>query len=153
MIPANLASKYPNLVADGGIKTSNQDPAYNCIAWAAQNDTQWWWQPGGGTGIYWPPGVLDDFSFQCFVELFEKMGYVDCLEDHLLESGYEKVAIYADDDGEFTHVAKQLPSGAWTSKLGPDEDVQHNSPHGLEGRSAYGSVKRILKRRRDSSDL
>jgi len=146
MIPAHLAAKFPNLAGDGGIKTSEKDPAYNCIAWAAKSDMQWWWQPGGGTGIFWPKDVLDDFSFGCFVQLFEKMGYVDCANNSELEEGYEKVAIYADNYGEFLHVAKQLPSGAWTSKLGPDEDIQHNSPHGLEGRIAYGSVKQILKK-------
>ena len=28
-----------------------------------------------------------------------------------IESGYEKVALYADDQGEWTHVARQLPDG------------------------------------------
>lgn len=145
MISAELAAMHPNLIADGGKKTSEKDPGYNCIAWAAKRDKKWWWQPGGGTGIFWPKGVLDDFTFECFVQLFENFGYVKC-NGYGLEILYERVAIYAHADGEFSHVANQLPSGAWTSKLGPDEDVQHDSPHGLEGQS-YGTVKQVLKRR------
>jgi hypothetical protein len=146
MISAELAALYPNLAGDGGKKTSEKDPGYNCIAWAAKRDTKWWWQPGGGTGIFWPNGVIDDSTFECFVQLFESLGYVKC-DGHELEPFYEKVAIYAYPDGEFSHVAGQLPSGFWTSKLGPDEDIQHNSPHGLEGQN-YGEVKQVLKRAR-----
>ena len=144
MISPELAVRHPNLISDGGKKTSEKDPAYNCIAWAAKRDTEWWWQPGGGTGIYWPQNVPDDFSFECFVQLFESLGYERC-EDLSFELLFEKVAIYAHSDGEFSHVAKELNSGFWTSKLGPDEDIQHNSPRGLEDQS-YGAVKQVLKR-------
>jgi hypothetical protein len=145
MLSPQLAALYPNLVADGGKKTSEKDPVYNCISWAAKRDKKWWWQPGGGIGIYWPPDVLDDFTFECFVQLFEKLGYEKSL-GYELEVRYEKVAIYAHPNGEFSHVAKQQSSGKWTSKLGPDEDVRHNSPYGLEGH-AYGNVRQILRKR------
>src|ERR1017187_845945 len=90
MISPELAALYPNLVADGGNKTSEKDPNYNCIAWAAKEDKQWWWQPGGGTGIFWPKDVLDDFTFGCFVQLFEKLGYSKC-QDYQLDAFHEKV--------------------------------------------------------------
>jgi hypothetical protein len=62
-----------------------------------------------------------------------------------LEDGYEKVALYA-LRGIPTHAARQLPSGAWTSKLGALEDVQHP----LDGLQVedYGAPVRYLKRRR-----
>ena len=62
-----------------------------------------------------------------------------------LEAGHEKVALYADDQGEWTHVARQLPDGWWTSKLGPDEDILHRTPQALAG-DLYGQVQAIMKR-------
>jgi hypothetical protein len=38
--------------------------------------------------------------------------------------GREKVALYA-VDAVPTHAARQLPNGWWTSKLGPNVDIEH----------------------------
>ncbi len=43
------------------------------------------------------------------------------------------------------HVARQLKEGMWTSKLGPDEDIEHNTLDALEG-ELYGAVTQVLKR-------
>jgi hypothetical protein len=68
-----------------------------------------------------------------------------------LESGFEKIALFA-SDGVPKHAARQLESGRWTSKLGTREDIEH-ALHDLEG-AIYGSValvmKRPLPRQRDS---
>jgi hypothetical protein len=50
--------------------------------------------------------------------------------------GEEKICLYA-KNGKPTHAARQLSNGRWTSKLGPDEDVEHDLSD-LEGRR-YGS--------------
>ena len=63
--------------------------------------------------------------------------------DAAIEPEVEKVALYA-RAGEPTHAARQLSSGRWTSKLGPEEDLEH-SLEGLAG-PAYGVVVQILKR-------
>jgi hypothetical protein len=55
------------------------------------------------------------------------LGYAPCAGDEL-EAGLEKVALYADEHGEWTHAAPQLPDGWWTSKLGPEEDILHRTP-------------------------
>jgi len=47
-------------------------------------------------------------------------------------------------DGEPTHVARQLPSGRWTSKMGFLEDIEH-TVDALRG-FYYGAVTQILKR-------
>ena len=39
----SLESSFPNLKADGYQVTSPQSLEYNCIAWAAGDNTQWWW--------------------------------------------------------------------------------------------------------------
>jgi len=77
-----------------------------------------------------------------FREAFANLGYVVCNDDQF-EGGYEKVALFA-LAGEPKHVARQLPNGRWTSKLGPMEDVEH-ALHDLT-RMVYGSVVLVMKR-------
>ena len=69
--------------------TSEQDNYYNCIAWAAGNNDDWWshhedyrWIGERGPGI------------QTLVTLFNTLGYVECDIDSP-EVGYVKVALYA----------------------------------------------------------
>lgn len=82
---------------------------------------------------------------ECFVTTFSKYGYQPCESDDL-EAGYEKVAIYVDSTGTPTHMARQLGSGTWTSKLGKLEDIEHTTLEQLEGEKSYGSAYQILKR-------
>lgn len=62
-----------------------------------------------------------------------------------LDDGYEKVALYVDNAGIPTHMARQLPNGEWTSKLGQLEDISHNDLDALEG-TQYGRLYCILAR-------
>jgi hypothetical protein len=64
--------------------------------------------------------------------------------DGSLEAGFEKVALFADAQQTPKHAARQLQSGSWTSKLGPEEDISH-SIYGLEG-SKYGDAVVYMKR-------
>lgn len=96
---------------------------YNCIAWAADDTTRWWW-PGPEEISYWPPNVSRIETLEAFVEAFATLGYKPCDND-LLEPEFEKIAIFVDSKGEPTHAARQLPNGKWTSKLGRLEDVEH----------------------------
>jgi hypothetical protein len=61
------------------------------------------------------------------------------------EPGYEKITIYVKDSTP-AHVARQLPSGEWTSKLGGGHDIRHEQLSGLEG-DEYGEAVAHLKRR------
>src|SRR5262249_11890567 len=63
-----------------------------------------------------------------------------------LETGFEKVAVYADAAGP-THATRQLPDGKWSSKLGRSEDVEHvlEALAGNDG-DEYGQILPILKR-------
>lgn len=79
-----------------------------------------------------------------FIKAFKRLRYKIC-NNPALEKGYEKVAIYINDKNNPTHAARQLPSGIWTSKIGDEEDIQHDTLVGLEGK-AYGKVSTILKR-------
>lgn len=138
----DFSSVFPNLHSADYRITSDATPRYNCIAWAAGKDDNWWWPPGGLQGYHWPTGVPADGSLDSFIQAFEQLGYRVC-ESDALEPGVEKVAIYVGPDGMPTHAARQLESGAWTSKLGKAQDIEHRTLAGLEG-SIYGSVARIL---------
>lgn len=120
--------------------TSPDTLQYNCIAWAAGDDSRWWWPTGFG---YWPPGVSRELSLRRFVEAFESLGYKECL-DGSREDGLEKVVFYVDQVGMPTHAARQLHNGQWTSKLGAWEDVRH-TVFGLEG-ATYGRAALYMAR-------
>lgn len=134
----SLEHSFPNLEAHGYRVTSPDSLAYNCIAWAGGDDTQWWWPDDDA---YWPN---EDRAVvvEVFVTAFATLGYAPA-ENDTLEAGYDRVALYA-KDRRVTHAARQLPNGRWTSKLGYDVDIEHNL-EGLEG-PLYGRVVQILKR-------
>ena len=62
------------------------------------------------------------------------------------EVGWEKVALYVDHDDVPTHMARQLRSGYWTSKLGQGIDITHDTVEALEGH-CYGKATYYLRRR------
>lgn len=140
---------FPNL-RDGQWRTiSPVDPAYNCIAFAAGRTDVYWWpdQYPDPDSNYWPAGITRAETLDAVVELFAHLGYSEAV-DASLEAGYEKVAIYADGTVP-THAAGQLPDGRWKSKLGTEDDIEHDTLEALVG-PCYGTVARIMKRRLDS---
>jgi hypothetical protein len=134
-------SLFPDLARTGYQITSPPDSNYNCIAWAAGQQQPWWWPDPDGFD-YWPPGVARERTLAAFIQAFATVGYTPCAAD-TLEPGWEKVAIYANDEGP-CHAARQLSNGRWTSKLGPDDDIEHT----LEGLCGplYGAVVQFLRR-------
>ena len=85
-----------------------------------------------------------DYGLAAYIAAFGTLGYERCA-DGALEEGFEKVAIYESRSGYVVHVARQLPTGRWTSKLGGLEDIEHASPVELEGRE-YGFVVQYMRR-------
>jgi hypothetical protein len=143
----DIEGMCPNLRTSVYRVTSEATPHYNCTAWAA-GDTSRWWQPIGDEQFYhWPTDVPRDLSPVSYVRLFELQGYEVC-DSSDMELGFEKVAIYVQDD-EFSHVARQVETGLWTSKLGELEDIEHATLADLEG-DYYGTVSHILRRRRQA---
>lgn len=128
--------------------TSNEDIHHNCIAYAI-GDTHNWWEPSGWTIHYWPPGVNVEYSLESYTKIYTIHGFEICHNNNKdLETGYDKIAIYVDNQGIPSHAAKQMETGAWRSKLGEYEDIEHESLAALEGNDNYGTVVRILKRER-----
>jgi hypothetical protein len=122
--------------------TSPKDPTYNCIAFAVGDISQFWEQINL-KGYYWPPGGGSIETVAGWMSIFAIHGYRET-DDRSLEIEYEKVAIYASDNGP-EHVARQKASGIWTSKMGKGVDIEHTL-EGLEG-EFYGKVVKIMKRK------
>jgi len=135
------ARDFPRLTESNHRLTSAADPDYNCIAWAV-GDTEHWWQPGR----YWPISARrDDFGIAVLEQALRALGFEDCETDDVFEADYDKVAIYG-NTLFYTHAAKQLSNGKWSSKLGKAEDIEHDSPEDVAG-GIYGEVVEILRRR------
>jgi hypothetical protein len=149
MSAAEIEAIFPDLKISGYRITSPATSGYNCFAWAG-NDTGRWWQPVRLRGYYWPTDVSLDLTLQNLVAVYERLGYVVCKNSEV-EQGFDKVAIYVDSDGTPTHAARQLPSGAWTSKIGELEDVEHSNLASLE--RVYGKVAQFLRRPRSELPL
>jgi len=142
----DLEEAFPNLRASGYSITS--PPAYvpNCIGWVLRS-TDLYWDPTltGFRGVYyWPPDIPRNDTVDAWVRVFRLFHYSECANPDL-EDGAEKIAIYGGTDGTAQHVARQLPSGAWTSKLGQDEDIEHQTLDALASEE-YGAVIRIMRR-------
>lgn len=139
----SLAAIFPKLANSAFQITSPDSDTYNCIAWAAEDTSQWWW-PEDSDGTYWPPGIAREETLAAFQAVFASLGYAVCVGSDL-EQEFDKVAIYA-LAGVPTHAARQLPSGRWTSKLGLRQDIEHDL-HDLDG-DAYGRAELFMRRAR-----
>jgi hypothetical protein len=136
----NLLDLFPRLSPENHKITSPETTDYNCIAWSAGDTKRWWWP-----GAYWPITPPEkDYGIGVLEAAFKSLGYDDCGLDTSLQPGFEKVALYG-NTFLFTHAAKQLPNGKWTSKLGAFVDIEHDTPDDVAG-SDYGEVVQIMKR-------
>ncbi len=140
----DLMTDFPRLSPPAQFEiTSDKSAKYNCIAWAAGETHRKWW-PDKMRVDYWPPGVPRETTLTAFIATFQKLGYEP--SDHAdLESGFEKIAIFAKPAGTPAHAARQLPNGKWTSKLGRLQDIEHSLTD-VEC-TTYGQVKQFMKRR------
>ncbi len=140
---ADLETLFPGLCGTEYLITSPSDSGYNCIAWAAGDQSRWWWPDATS---YWP---FDEYRWEtiaCLLETFRSSGFSEC--DALNDDGADYIALYTNDDGCILHAARRLPNGRWTSKLGELVDIEHDL-RALEG-AQYGKVTLLLTRQRTS---
>lgn len=142
-LKSELEGLFPRLQGATYQITSSAQPDYNCIAWAAEDDSRWW-EPDAFGLYYWPEDVPRQYTLQAYAEAFRQLGYEAC-ENPAFENGWQKAAIFVGADGIPTHAARQLADGSWTSKLGQMEDIQHPSVDHLSG-PAYGRPILFLRR-------
>lgn len=124
--------------------TSDETPAYNCIAFAAGDEERCWW-PLDDESVYWPDGAPLECTVSAFIAAYATVGYVLC-EGDSYEPGHEKVVIYVDDEGRPQHAAIQVDDLYWKSKCGQLYDIKHPL-RALEGRT-YGRPAVFLRRLR-----
>jgi hypothetical protein len=146
---SELEAVWNNLQSEGYEVRSPKTPLtdfncvhYNCIAFAAGTDTEWWEPDIGGFSVW--PIPTREYTVQCYQDAYKFIGYEDC-DSSEVEEGFEKIVLYV-LKGEPTHAAKQLPDGRWKSKLGPEEDIIHNTVTALEDTDNYGKAVHYMKR-------
>ncbi len=130
---------------------SPTDRRYNCIAWAAGDNTKPW-SPAVGVGgkllggYYWPDHAPKLPTVTAVEELFEGFGYVKThLGDTAVEAAVQKIAIFGYDSMNFvTHAARQCVSGLWSSKMGDNADIEH-ALHDIEG-GIFGEVRSLMRK-------
>lgn len=138
-----LCSQLPNLDTDNYRVTSDPSFEYNCIGWAAGTTKVWWWPV---PGRYWPAEAPREETIEAFAAALIALGYAPCATWDF-DARLEKVVLYA-RAGLPTHAARQLPTGWWTSKLGPHVDIEHATPEVLAGGS-YGDPAMVFSRELD----
>jgi hypothetical protein len=134
---------FPNLDPGAFQATSPATPRYNCIAYAAGDQTRWWWPDPDGN-CYWPKQAQRIVRLAAFQQAFESLGYA-LTKDGEFDPGIEKIAMFA-LSAEPTHAARQLDGGIWSSKLGNEIDISHNLL-GVEN-DIYGQVAFYMRRPR-----
>jgi len=144
-LSARCERSFPRLAKSGYHVTSEATSSYNCIAYAAGDQSKWWEPPGLGFPTYWPEKATKGYSLDALMSAFETLGYREC-PDGEREAGYEKVALYADRQGGWTHAAKQCANGSWSSKLGTLEDIQHSTVEAIES-PTYGMATKYMRRK------
>lgn len=133
-------SGFPNLTGGNYEVTSPVTDEYNCIAWAAEDPSRWWWP----IGAYWPPDVPRFETVESFIKAFKTLGFVVC-DNGDLEEQFVKIALYVNGGGVPTHMARQLRNGRWTSKIGRSNDISHQDPYVIAD-GCYGTVNCFLKK-------
>jgi hypothetical protein len=142
----HLEEIFANLASAGYSPKSEKSTVYNCIAYAAGDETRKW-EGFRELGYHWPEGAQEGHSLDALISAFQQLGYTIC-DTEGLDPGFEKVALFVDNDGLWTHAAKQCADGKWTSKLGNLEDIIHRTPQAVAGPGgAYGEVACFMKRK------
>ena len=145
-----IATFLPGLGPESYTITSPTTDDYNCISWAL-GETHRRWDPLGFLPDHWPAELAHSDRLETIEAALHLEDFESC-DDDALEDGIEKVALFA-DGGRFTHAARQLQSGRWTSKLGDYCDIEHDLEDLVRIRSAnaefrYGEIVAFMRRPR-----
>ena len=132
--------QFPNSFIEPFVITSPETPQYNCVAWAL-GDIENWWE--ADEDYLWLDTIEFDNNLSTMQSLFKHFGF-EPIDKPNLNNGLEKVALFSDDGIYCTHVARQLSTKIWTSKLGISHDVTHTLM-ALE-KGIYGDVVMILQK-------
>lgn len=140
-----LLRDFPRLRRDAYRRTSEPSMTYNCFAWAVGETHRRWDPTRDRRGYYWPAEARST-AFEDAVTAFEAIGFSSVAVARP-RPDRQTIALYA-VDGHVTHAARLLENGRWTSKLGPDIDIEHTTLEALGGGS-YGEPAAMLERSLD----
>jgi NAD(P)-dependent dehydrogenase (short-subunit alcohol dehydrogenase family) len=132
--------QFPKLRTVVYSRTSPSTIRYNCVAWVFGDRRRWW-----EIGYYWPSKTEIGDTAGSIVRFFESFGFED--SNPKPEPGFEKIAIYADRDNYFTHVACQKSDGTWfVVPIARIDSVRMLPGHGVLGaaKAALESMVRDL---------
>ena len=108
--------------------TSEVDYNYNCLSWALGCNAVPF---ENSRGAFWPWKNIPDDTADGWTQLCRYHGFTESDNSDFV-SGYEKIAIFENDDGEL-HAARQSREGRWKSKLGDmGPDIDHDGLEGLK---------------------
>ncbi len=148
-VAPEIERDFPLLSRNNSLKTSCDTETYNCLAWAARDSNRWWEPSHDGVfdpGQYWPKGAPRNYEFSSLVKAYELHGFEVCRRQDLA-LGFDIIVLYEDELGRMSHAARWLyEDECWTSKLGPFEDISHDYLSTLEGDTAYGTARVMMRR-------
>lgn len=136
---------FPHSKANPFLITSEKSLRYNCIAYVYGDYSRPYWPDPNPLKFFWPPHLPRIKHLSSFIDLYSSIGYQVCPNGDL-ELPIEKIAIFGNSVNDPTHAAKQLTTGAWSSKLGGNHDVSH-SIQNISG-GIYGHVLTYMCRPR-----
>lgn len=148
-VRAALELIFPGLRGKKWRLTSDYTKRYNCIAWAV-GDTHRRWDLIDG---HWPNTVQRNYSLDALIDAYVTKGFEVCDENgRVFDPEFEKVVLYGTVSSggrgrRWSHAAKLMPSGMWSSKLGNLEDIQHVAPEDVNC-AAYGEPLVYMRRKR-----
>jgi hypothetical protein len=135
---------FPRLKKANNKVESDDDAAYNCIAFAAGfTDRKLW--PWGYPDYVWPKNIPVGDHVDSFIKLFENYGYSETIEK-IYVNGIDRIAIYA-KNGKPKHAAIQSGPNKWKSKLGGWYDIEH-SLDAISG-GDYGEIAVFMERKKN----
>jgi hypothetical protein len=133
---------FPNSTEVNWRGTSDPTAAYNCLSWSVHREDVWMW-PDERQQFSWPRDMARAETIAVFRLFFETIGFRECTSA-LPEAGVQKIAVFGRHDFP-EHVARQLSTGKWTSKLSDKLDIEHDDLGVLED-GTYGVVRLIMRR-------
>ena len=140
---------WPQLNANNFHFTSEKTRVYNCLAWAT-GQTNIWIDMSYFQARYNIDSADLDHSAKGYAECLSKYYGFEICSDGKLEEGMEKVVLYEDENKDWTHIARQLDNGHWTSKMGALEDIEHYTAESLSG-GDYGKPVIYMRRKKNKN--
>lgn len=148
LVRANIELLFPGLRNTSWAVKSRRTKGYNCIAWAAREKNRRW-DIVPLKGCYWPKAVKRKAGIAYLVAAYAAHGFEACpkQEGCIFDHAYDKIVLY-ERNAEWTHAARLLEGGKWTSKLGNIQDIIHPTPESLIC-TTYGEPMVYMKRKRN----